>query len=92
MGPMGMLWDPAVLRWGRRLFWLQGPGRIERPWSWDMQLVNAWKARFFFFVNDFWVTTGDIARVSLIVLGRRWSFWVMLSSHVFFCWEKIWRK
>jgi len=33
-----------AIRWGRRLFWLQGPGRIERPWSWDMQLVNAWKA------------------------------------------------
>ena len=30
---------------------------------------------FVFLVNDFWVTTGDIARVSLIVLGRCWSFW-----------------
>lgn len=33
-----------AIRWGRRLFWLQGPGRVERPWSWDMKLVEAWKA------------------------------------------------
>ncbi|CAE7933671.1 TOP3B [Symbiodinium necroappetens] len=33
-----------AIRWGRRLFWLQGPGRVERPWSWDTSLVDAWKA------------------------------------------------
>ena len=41
----GVLWNWKFLRrWGRRLFWLQGPGRVERPWSWDMKLVDAWKA------------------------------------------------
>jgi len=33
-----------AIRWGRRLFWLQGPGRVERPWSWDAANVDAWKA------------------------------------------------
>ncbi|CAJ1378860.1 unnamed protein product [Effrenium voratum] len=33
-----------AIRWGRRLFWLQGPGRVERPWSWDTAAVEAWKA------------------------------------------------
>jgi len=29
--------------WGRRLFWLQGPGYVERPWSWDYTLSQAWQ-------------------------------------------------
>ncbi|CAK9000908.1 unnamed protein product [Durusdinium trenchii] len=33
-----------AIRWGRRLFWLQGPGRVERPWSWDSAAIEAWKA------------------------------------------------
>eukprot|EP00667_Euglena_gracilis_P006230 EG_transcript_6288 len=33
-----------AIRWGRRLFWLQGPGRVERPWSTAPALVAAWKA------------------------------------------------
>jgi len=32
-----------AIQWGRRLFWLQGPGRIERPWSWDQDKIEAWK-------------------------------------------------
>jgi len=32
-----------AIRFGRRLFWLQGPGWVERPWSWDSALVEAWK-------------------------------------------------
>jgi len=32
-----------AIHWGRRLYWLQGPGRIERPWSKDPELVEAWK-------------------------------------------------
>jgi len=32
------------IKWGRRLFWLQGPGRVERPWSSDEAIVGAWKA------------------------------------------------
>jgi len=30
--------------WGRRLFWLQGPGRVERSWSWDAPTIACWKA------------------------------------------------
>ncbi|CAE8644091.1 unnamed protein product, partial [Polarella glacialis] len=29
--------------WGRRLFWLQGPGRVERPWKQDPDIAQAWK-------------------------------------------------
>lgn len=32
-----------AIHWGRRLFWLQGPGRIERPWTSEPSLVEAWK-------------------------------------------------
>jgi len=32
-----------AIRYGRRLFWLQGPGRVERPWSSEPALAEAWK-------------------------------------------------
>jgi len=32
-----------AIRFGRRLFWLQGPGWVERPWSWDTAVIEAWK-------------------------------------------------
>mmetsp|Transcript_22088 Transcript_22088/g.40595 ORF Transcript_22088/g.40595 Transcript_22088/m.40595 type:complete len:643 (+) Transcript_22088:87-2015(+) len=31
------------IKWGRRLFWLQGPGRIERPWTTEQTLAEAWR-------------------------------------------------
>jgi len=32
-----------AIRFGRRLFWLQGPGWVERPWTSDATLSEAWK-------------------------------------------------
>ena len=32
-----------AVRWGRRLFWLQGPGRVQRPWRTDAAAVEAWR-------------------------------------------------
>lgn len=32
-----------AIHWHRRLFWLQGPGRVERPWSSDPEKVASWK-------------------------------------------------
>nr|QDO16359.1 cryptochrome DASH [Lingulodinium polyedra] len=32
-----------AIRYGRRLFWLQGPGWVERPWSSDAELAEAWR-------------------------------------------------
>ena len=32
-----------AIKWGRRLFWLQGPGRIERPWTSASAILDAWR-------------------------------------------------
>lgn len=32
-----------AISWGRRLFWLQGPARVERPWRSDENMVKAWR-------------------------------------------------
>mmetsp|Transcript_86454 Transcript_86454/g.252989 ORF Transcript_86454/g.252989 Transcript_86454/m.252989 type:complete len:681 (+) Transcript_86454:46-2088(+) len=32
-----------AIRHGRRLFWLQGPGWVERPWSSQPELAEAWR-------------------------------------------------
>jgi len=33
----------SAIRWGRRMFWLQGPGYVERPWTSDAAIAEAWK-------------------------------------------------
>lgn len=33
-----------AIAWGRRLFWLQGPYKVERPWTSQPAIVEAWKA------------------------------------------------
>mmetsp|Transcript_47006 Transcript_47006/g.134494 ORF Transcript_47006/g.134494 Transcript_47006/m.134494 type:complete len:650 (+) Transcript_47006:86-2035(+) len=33
----------CAIRFGRRFFWLQGPGWVERPWVWRGPEVEAWK-------------------------------------------------
>eukprot|EP00746_Dinoflagellata_sp_MGD_P028459 gnl/MRDRNA2_/MRDRNA2_16723_c0_seq1.p1 gnl/MRDRNA2_/MRDRNA2_16723_c0~~gnl/MRDRNA2_/MRDRNA2_16723_c0_seq1.p1 ORF type:complete len:463 (+),score=75.32 gnl/MRDRNA2_/MRDRNA2_16723_c0_seq1:207-1391(+) len=33
----------TMLKYHRQCTWLQGPGRITREWSWDMDRANAWK-------------------------------------------------
>ena len=30
-------------KYGRRVAWLQGPARVERPWSQDPDVAEAWK-------------------------------------------------
>jgi len=32
-----------AIHWHRRIAWLQGPGRVERPWTTDPVIVAAWK-------------------------------------------------
>mmetsp|Transcript_38481 Transcript_38481/g.107223 ORF Transcript_38481/g.107223 Transcript_38481/m.107223 type:complete len:718 (-) Transcript_38481:27-2180(-) len=32
-----------AIRYGRRLFWLQGPGWVERPWSSESAPAEAWR-------------------------------------------------
>lgn len=90
--PWECAWDPTAVdpQVGSTSLLVTGSGTYRATLVLGYAIGKCLEGQIFVFLwMIFGWLSGDIARVSLIVLGRCWSFWVMLSSHVFFG-EKIW--